>query len=325
MFTESHPLRSPLMHRRRFLAATIGASALAAHRLQGEMFTPSKPVVISTWNFGVRANVESLRVLREGGSVLDAVERGVMVIEADDSNGSVGLGGLPDRDGIVTLDACIMHGDGRAGSVCFVQGIKHPISVARMVMEQTPHVMLVGKGAEQFAREHGITQRENTLTPASREAWTKWLTEKKYKPVINIENHDTIGLLALDQNATLAGACTTSGLAFKMHGRVGDSPIIGAGLFVDGDVGGATCTGLGEAVLRTLASHLAVERMRMGDSPQQACEVAIKRVVAKNPAWRELQVGILALHRDGSHGAYSIQPGFTYALNDDVRTAASFV
>ena len=324
MFTVSHSTE-PLMHRRRFLAATIGASALAAHRLQGEMFTPSKPVVISTWNFGVRANVESLRVLREGGSVLDAVERGVMVIEADDSNGSVGLGGLPDRDGNVTLDACIMHGDGRAGSVCFVQGIKHPISVARMVMEQTPHVMLVGKGAEQFAREQGITQRENTLTPASREAWTKWLAEKKYKPVINIENHDTIGLLALDQNATLAGACTTSGLAFKMHGRVGDSPIIGAGLFVDGDVGGATCTGLGEAVLRTLASHLAVERMRMGDTPQQACEVAIKRVVAKNPAWRELQVGILALHRDGSHGAYSIQPGFTYALNDDVRTAASFV
>lgn len=313
------------MHRRRFLAATIGASALAAHRLQGEMFVPSKPVVISTWNFGVRANVESLRVLREGGSVLDAVERGVMVIESDDSNGSVGLGGLPDRDGNVTLDACIMHGDGRAGSVCFVQGIKHPISVARMVMEQTPHVMLVGKGAEQFAREQGIMQRENTLTPASREAWTKWLAEKKYKPVINIENHDTIGLLALDQKARLAGACTTSGLAFKMHGRVGDSPIIGAGLFVDGDVGGATCTGLGEAVLRTLASHLAVERMRMGDTPQQACEVAIKRVVAKNPAWRELQVGILALHRDGSHGAYGIQPGFTYALNDDVRTAASYV
>lgn len=313
------------MHRRTFLTATIGASALAAHRLKGEMLAPSKPVVISTWNFGVRANVESLRVLREGGSVLDAVERGVMVIEADDSNGSVGLGGLPDRDGIVTLDACIMHGDGRAGSVCFVQGIKHPISVARMVMEQTPHVMLVGKGAEQFAREQGITQHDNTLTAASREAWTKWLAEKKYKPVINIENHDTIGLLALDHNAALAGACTTSGLAFKMHGRVGDSPIIGAGLFVDSDVGGATCTGLGEAVLRTLASHLAVERMRMGDSPQQACEVAIKRVVAKNPAWRELQVGILALHRDGSHGAYSIQPGFTYALNDDVRTAASFV
>lgn len=313
------------MHRRTFLAATIGASALAAHRLQGEILAPSTPVVISTWNFGVRANVESLRVLREGGSVLDAVERGVMVIEADDSNGSVGLGGLPDRDGIVTLDACIMHGDGRAGSVCFVQGIKHPISVARMVMEQTPHVMLVGKGAEQFAREQGIKQLDNTLTTESWRAWTKWLAEKKYKPVINIENHDTIGLLALDRNATLAGACTTSGLAFKMHGRVGDSPIIGAGLFVDGDVGGATCTGLGEAVLRTLASHLAVERMRMGDSPQQACEVAIKRIVAKNPAWRDLQVGILALHRDGSHGAYSIQPGFTYALNDEVRTAASFV
>lgn len=324
MFTVS-PSTEPPMHRRRFLTATIGASALAAHRLKGEMFAPSKPVVISTWNFGVRANVESLRVLREGGSVLDAVERGVMVIEADDSNGSVGLGGLPDRDGIVTLDACIMHGDGRAGSVCFVQGIKHPISVARMVMEQTPHVMLVGKGAEQFAREHGIKQHDNKLTTESWRAWTKWLAEKKYRPVINIENHDTIGLLALDQDATLAGACTTSGLAFKMHGRVGDSPIIGAGLFVDGDVGGATCTGLGEAVLRTLASHLAVERMRMGDTPQQACEVAIKRVVAKNPAWRELQVGILALHRDGSHGAYSIQPGFTYALNDDVRTAASFV
>lgn len=313
------------MNRRTFISTSVGALSAISSAPHVFARASTGPVILSTWDHGRPANAMALKTLADGGNILDAVERGVMVIEADDSNGSVGLGGLPDRDGVVTLDACIMHGDGRAGSVCFVQGVKHPISVARMVLEQTPHVMLVGKGAEQFAREQGITQRDNTLTAASREAWTKWLAEKKYKPVINIENHDTIGLLALDHNAALAGACTTSGLAFKMHGRVGDSPIIGAGLFVDGDVGGATCTGLGEAVLRTLASHLAVERMRMGDSPQQACEVAIKRVVAKSPAWREFQVGILALHRDGSHGAYSIQPGFTYALNDEVRSAASHI
>jgi N4-(beta-N-acetylglucosaminyl)-L-asparaginase len=248
----------------------------------------------------------------------------VMVVEADPTNLSVGLSGLPDRDGIVTLDASIMSGKGPAGSVSFVQGIAHPVSLARMVMEKTPHVMIVGAGAERFARESGMQQRENSLSEGARKAWEEWLKEKKYKPVINIENHDTIGLLAMDANLNMAGACTTSGLAYKVHGRVGDSPIIGAGLYVDDEVGGATCTGLGETVLRTCASFLAVEKMRSGATPQEACEEAIKRIVKKHPVIADYQVGILAMDKSGRHGAHGVHKGFTYALNTELYQASSY-
>lgn len=260
------------------------------------------------------ANAAAMEALIRGGSALDAAEQGVMVVESDLKNLSVGLGGLPDRDGVVTLDACIMDGTGRAGSVCFVQGIAHPVSVARMVLERTPHVMLVGSGAERFARDHGVKTQPNSLTPQARAAWEEWKKTSQYKPVINIENHDTIGLLVVNGDGTMAGSCTTSGLAYKIHGRVGDSPIIGAGLYVDEEVGCATCTGLGETVLRTLASFLAVERMRAGASPQQACEEAINRIIKKNAWVASYQVGILALNARGDHGAYSVEPGFTYAL-----------
>lgn len=311
------------MNRRSFIAASVGVATLAStKRVLAE--SSRDPLVISTWDHGLPANRTALQVLERGGSVLDAVERGLMVVESDPNNLSVGLGGLPDRDGIVTLDASIMTGDCRAGSVCFVQGIRHPVSIARMVMERTPHVMLVGAGAERFAREQGVSQLTNTLTQQARAAWEEWCKEKKYTPVINIENHDTIGLLAMDSKGDMAGACTTSGLAYKVHGRVGDSPIIGAGLYVDNEVGAATCTGLGETVLRTLASFLAVERMRMGDSPQAACETAIKRIVAKHANYKEFQVGILAIDAQGRHGAYSIQKGFTYALNDVLKESAFF-
>ena len=314
------------MNRRDFIATTAGVGALAATHGVGSVLPEDVqgPIVLSTWDHGIPANKEALRILSSGGSLLDAVERGVMVVEADPTNLSVGLSGLPDRDGFVTLDASIMSGKGPAGSVCFVQGIAHPISLARMVMEKTPHVMIVGAGAERFARENGITQRENTLSEGARKAWQEWLKEKKYKPVINIENHDTIGLLAMDSNLSMAGACTTSGLAYKVHGRVGDSPIIGAGLYVDDEVGGATCTGLGETVLRTCASFLAVEKMRSGATPQEACEEAIKRIVKKHPAIAEYQVGILALDRGGRHGAHGVHKGFTYALNTELRQATSY-
>jgi N4-(beta-N-acetylglucosaminyl)-L-asparaginase len=271
--------------------------------------------IISTWDHGMPANVAAMAALERGGSALDAAEQGVMVVEADPKNLSVGLGGLPDRDGIVTLDACIMDGDGRAGSVCFVQGIEHPVSVARMVMERTPHVMLAGAGAERFAREHGVHQRVNALSDQARTAWEEWKKTSHYAPVINIENHDTIGLLVRKGDGSMAGSCTTSGLAYKVHGRVGDSPIIGAGLYVDGEVGCATCTGLGETVLRTLASFLAVERMRMGDSPQKACEEAIARLIHKHPKLASYQVGILALDATGRHGAHAVAKGFTYVLS----------
>ena len=307
------------MIQRRTLLASVAATgaALATSRLRAALPPTGGPVILSTWDHGIPANDAAMETLRSGGTALDAAERGVMVTEADVTNRSVGLTGYPDRDGIVTLDACIMDGDGRAGSVCFVQGIKHPVALARKVMENTPHVMMVGKGAEQYARELGIAQLPNTLPADVQTAWENWKKDSKYQPVINIENHDTIGLLVMDANGRFAGACTTSGLAWKMHGRVGDSPIIGAGLYVDNEVGGATCTGVGEYVLRTLASFLAVERMRMGDTPQQACEEAIRRIKTRHADVRNVQVGILALDKQGRHGAASIHDGFTFALYKD--------
>lgn len=276
--------------------------------------SPGLPLIISTWKHGIPANEEAMKTLKAGGSALDAAEKGVWVIEADPTNTSVGLGGFPDRDGIVTLDACIMDMSGKCGGVAFVQGIEHPISLARAVMEKTPHVLLVGRGAELYAESLGIKKLPNKRTQKTDEAWKNWLKEKNYKPIINIENHDTIGLLTLDQDGAMAGACTTSGLAWKMHGRVGDSPIIGAGLFVDGEVGSATCTGVGETVLRTLASHVAVEEMRRGATPQEACEEAISRIVKIHPNHKEFQVGILAINLKGEHGAYGLNKGFNYAL-----------
>lgn len=271
------------------------------------------PLVISTWDHGYEANQAAWKLLEHGGSALDAVEQGVRVTEADPDNLSVGIGGLPDRDGHVTLDASIMKGDGECGSVTFLEHIMHPVSVARAVMEKTPHVMLSGEGALQFALEQGFV-KENLLTAKAKKAWEQWLENKKYAPVINIENHDTIGMLAIDKDKRLAGACTTSGVAYKMHGRVGDSPVIGAGLFVDDEVGAATATGMGELVLKTLGSFLMVELMRNGYTPQEACEEGVKRIVRKIPGYRDFQIGYLTVNTAGETGAYAIQKGFNYAL-----------
>lgn len=288
------------------------------------------PIVISTWDFGVAANQAAWAVLKDGGSALNAVEAGVRVPEADLSNVTVGKGGYPDRDGHVTLDACIMDHVGNCGAVAALEHIAHPISVARLVMEKTPHVMLVGEGALQFALENGFEQ-EQLLTPEGEAAWQAWLKEGKYEPVINIENksfntdrlpgnqynHDTIGMLAIDSNGNLSGACTTSGMAFKMRGRVGDSPIIGAGLYVDNEVGGATATGVGEEVIRTVGSFLVVELMRQGLSPRDACREAVERIIKKKPETaKQIQVGFLALSKNGEYGAFSLQKGFSYAVCD---------
>nr|NQU90200.1 N(4)-(beta-N-acetylglucosaminyl)-L-asparaginase [Bacteroidota bacterium] len=224
-----------------------------------------------------------------------------------------GIGGLPDREGIVTLDACIMDENGNAGSVCFLEDIVHPISVARLVMDKTPHVMLAGEGALEFALQNGFT-RENLLTEKSREAWEKWKVKSKYEPIPNRENHDTIGLIAIDRHGDISGACTTSGMAYKIRGRVGDSPIIGAGLFVDNNVGGATATGTGELVMRTLGSFLVVELMRNGRTPQEACEEAVMRIVNGNKDLDKHQVGYIAVNKAGDTGAYCIRPGFDYAV-----------
>jgi isoaspartyl peptidase/L-asparaginase-like protein (Ntn-hydrolase superfamily) len=287
------------------------------------------PIILSTWSHGMPANKKAWEVLQSGGSVLDAVEHGVAVVESDFSNRSVGLGGLPDRDGKVTLDACIQDHDGRAGSVAFVQRFENPIRIARAVMERTPHVMLVGSGAERWALENGF-ERKDVEKPEVRQRWQEWLKTSEYKPEMNIEeklqkrgpqgsidDHDTIGLIAMDANGRLAGSCTTSGLAWKVHGRVGDSPIIGAGLFVDGDAGAACATGVGELVIRTAGSHTVVELMRQGRSPEEACQEAVRRILKKHPDLKDMQVGFLAIRADGVYGAWSVEKGFNYALRTE--------
>lgn len=310
------------------------AMVLAGQKLLGNTATQSitdddmvyrtvtdHPIVISTWDFGKAANAAAWKKLSTGGSSLDAVEAGVRVPEADADNQSVGYGGRPDRDGRVTLDACIMDAQHRCGSVAGIEHIMHPISVARMVMERTPHVMLVGDGALQFALENGF-KKENLLTERSKKEWQEWLKTSKYAPQKNIENmmpggkenHDTIGMLAMDTTGDMAGACTTSGMAYKLHGRVGDSPIIGAGLYVDNEVGGATSTGVGEEVIRVVGSHLVVEFMRRGYTPENACKKAVERIAARNKGNKDLQVGFLALNKHGEFGAYALQSGFTYAV-----------
>jgi N4-(beta-N-acetylglucosaminyl)-L-asparaginase len=305
--------------RRHFLKlGLVGTAAWAVGcRDRGTDVVPvhgrSGAVVLSTWKHGVQANARAWELLSSGSSILDAVQEGVAAVESDLSNRSVGLGGRPDRDGFVTLDACLQDHDGRAGAVAFVQGFENPIRIARAVMDRTPHVLLVGAGAERWALENGFTKRE-VVIDAVQEEWREWLSTSRYKPEANIENHDTIGMIGMSEDGILAGACTTSGLAYKVHGRVGDSPIIGAGLFVDGDVGAACATGVGELVLRTAGSHAVVELMRHGASPEEACHEVVERIRRKNPDVQDMQVGFLALRRDGVFGAYALQKGFNYAL-----------
>ncbi len=283
----------------------------------GDLPVPTLPLVVATWNVP-NATAAAWKALEEGKSALDAVEAGCRVEEADVKNQSVGKGGLPDRDGNVTLDACIMNKDGDYGAVVYLKDIVHPISVARKVMEKTPHVLMAGEGARQFAISEGHPM-ENLLTKSSKKAWEEWQKTSEYKPVINIENHDTIGMLAIDKNGDLAGACTTSGLAYKMAGRVGDSPIIGSGLFVDNEIGAATATGLGEEVLKTVGSFLIVELMRQGKSPQAACEEAIRRIVTKNKNHKDFQVGYIAVNKKGEVGAYSIHEWFSFMRYQDSK------
>jgi len=279
----------------------------------------NKPVIISTWNHGIAANKAAWEKLESGGSALDAVEAGVRVTESDASNRSVGLGGLPDRDGNVTLDACIMNHESECGAVAYLQNIENPISVARKVMEDTPHVMLVGNGAFEYAIEKGF-EKKNLLTPEAEETWLKWKeSEDLKKPEINSENHDTIGLLAMDKDGNLSGACTTSGWAYKLPGRVGDSPIIGAGLFVDNEIGDACATGMGEAVIRIAGSHTVVELMRHGHSPEEACKLAVERIQKKHKDITGLQVGFIAMNKNGEVGGYSVYAGFNYALKDNAN------
>jgi len=307
--------------RRKFIqSSVVGAIGMSitndavASNLNLDVNTLHKddPLVISTWNHGLAANEAAWEVLQNGGSAMDAVENGVKVSEADPSISSVGYGGLPDSNGNVTLDACVMDETGNAGSVVFLQHILHPVSVARLVMEKTPHVILAGDGALQFALAEGFS-KENLLSPDAKKSWEKW--KKSNKSTAHLaENHDTIGMLAIDKQGNISGACTTSGIAFKLPGRVGDSPIIGAGLYVDNEVGGATATGQGELILKVVGSFLVTEFMRDGYEPAIACKMAVKRIYEKCPDDRQYQVGFIAVNKTGETGGYSLRKGFDYAV-----------
>ncbi|MDV3455647.1 N(4)-(beta-N-acetylglucosaminyl)-L-asparaginase [Sphingomonas sp. HF-S4] len=303
----------------------LGLGATVALAASGAAASEADPVaIVSTWDFGKAANAAALARLNAGGTVLDAVEAGARVPEADPTNHSVGYGGYPDRDGHVTLDAILMDEDGRVGAVAALEDVVHAISVARLVMEKTPHTLLVGEGATRFALQQGM-QRTKLLTPEAEKAWREWLRTARYRPVANSENlpgppgsalnHDTIGILARSRDGHLAGACTTSGMAFKLRGRVGDSPQAGSGLFVERGVGGATSTGVGEEVTRIAGTARVVASMRAGLSPQAACEEAVRHIARlRGDAIKGMQVGFLALGQDGSVGAFALLPGFTYAV-----------
>jgi len=314
------------------IAVLFGKQALASE--EEFQIVTGKPVVLSTWDAGIDANKGAWEILGKGGRALDAVEAGVKVTEAS-QNCCVGLGANPDRDGFVTLDACIMDEYANCGSVAFLERIKHPVSVARRVMEKTPHVMLVGSGAQQFAIAEGFPLEEEKLSEEAERSYKQWLKKSEYKPVINIENkqkggpsvptrlengewnHDTIGMIAMDAKGNLSGSCTTSGMGFKMRGRLGDSPIIGAGLFVDNSVGAAVATGQGEDVIRMAGSHTVVELMRQGNTPEQACKKAIDRIIKiKGPKAKDIQIGFIAINKKGEYGGYGLQKGFSFAVKN---------
>ena len=318
-----------MISRRRF-SSLLGLSLLTKPLLRcGVDKQPSpivsKPIILTTWN-NFKANELAINSLEKGNALLDSLEAGIRHVESDPDDQSVGYGGRPDREGNVTLDASIMDHLGNAGSVTYLKEIMHPISVARLVMEKTPHVILSGNGARQFALAEGF-KSQNLLTEKSKSDYKEWLTESKYKPIPNIEMHDTIGMLAMNASGDLSGGCSTSGMAYKMKGRVGDSPIIGAGLFVDNEVGAVTATGLGELVLKTCASFLVVELMRQGKSPFEACKEAIERIVKKYDM-EDAQVGLIPINKKGETGAYSIRPGFVYVKtsldSSDSLTADSY-
>ncbi len=321
------------MNRKDFIKISgLGMAAINLPKWEGHS---NKPIVISTWDSGMPVNAEAWKILSAKGKSLDAVEAGARHIE-DTTNCCVGLGGYPDRNGIVTLDACIMDEKANCGAVAGLERIKHPISLARKVMETTPHVMLVGQGAQDFALQNGFTLESTELSDDAKDAYKKWLEKTQYKPEINIENkkqngpfapnffddgsvnHDTMGLVAMDHSGDLSGAVTTSGMAFKIHGRVGDSPIIGAGLFVDNEIGAAASSGVGEEVIRICGTHTVVEYMRHGYSPEAACKKACERIVKRDrEKAKTLQVGFLALNKKGEYGAYAIQKGFVFSVKSD--------
>jgi len=313
------------MTRRKFLnhaaLGALAASSLTAGRSaeangeKGEL-----PLIVSTWPFGKAANEAALKILLQGGALLDAVEQGIWVTESA-GDASVGLSGSPNAAGVVQLDACIMNGaDHKAGSVAGLEGIRHPISAARRVMEKTRHVLLVGEGARMFALEEGL----ESVELHSRERYEQWQKQRAAQGAKPAEkkpaNHDTIALLVLGADGNLAGGCSTSGLGGKLPGRVGDSPIIGSGLYVDNQVGAAGATGLGENVMRYCASFLIVEFMRQGMLPHEACSQVIRRITQSEPKGAKLSINFVALDKRGRYGAAGTDEGFQYSVTTPVSS-----
>lgn len=328
------------MRRRKFLNLSFLTSAAAYSGLYTSPISSSKitvpmekkstfknPISICTWHFD-RANAKAGSMLANGENALNAAIAGVTVEEENLKNTTVGKGGAPDREGNVTLDASVMDHQGNCGSVAGVENITHVARLAHEVMKKTPHVMLVGKGAEEFGYKNGF-KKEELLTESSKKDWQEWLKTSHYKPIINIENHDTIGILTLDKDNNISAACSTSGLSYKMKGRVGDSPIIGSGLYIDNEIGGAVATGMGEEIMKNVGSFLIVELMRNGYTPQQACEEAIHRIVNKNNNYKNFQVAYIAIDKNGNTGAYCIHSGFTMMKYQDgtnkAHAAQSFI
>lgn len=308
------------MSRRRFVGKTtaglLGAAALsrkakaALSAGAGEV-----PLIVSTWPFGKDSNDQALKVLRQGGSILDAVEQGIWVAESNAPNQSVGLGGRPNAAGVVQLDACIMHGPGhQAGSVGAIEGIRHPISAARRVMEKTRHVMLVGEGARMFALQEGLESIEIDSQERNQAWQKKQMAQRAKQAGAKKSDHDTIALLVLGADGNIAGGCSTSGLGGKLPGRVGDSPILGSGLYVDNEVGAAGATGVGENVMRYCATFRIVEYMRQGLSPGDACLETIRHIARVNPKGMNLSINFVALDKRGNFGAAGTDAGFRYSV-----------
>ncbi len=281
-------------------------------------------VVIATWKFGQTAVRIAAELLQKGKPALDAVIAGAQAVEDDPKVNSVGYGGLPNAIGTVQLDACVMDGHTLAcGSVAGVENIRHVAALARRVMEKTPHIMLVGEGARWFAQQQGFPL-ENLNTAESLAEWEKRRAKERPsgggQPPNNEEmpfGHDTVTVLALDQKGTLSGVCTTSGLPLKLPGRVGDSPIIGAGLYVDSTAGAAGGTGVGEEIIRIGGSLMIVESMRAGRGPQEACELAVRKInaVAVRRGVHPARVAFLALSPKEQIGAAcTSQTNFEYAV-----------
>ncbi|MFA6109653.1 MAG: N(4)-(beta-N-acetylglucosaminyl)-L-asparaginase [Candidatus Latescibacterota bacterium] len=277
------------------------------------------PVVAATWGFGPACVRAGLAALAAGGTALDAVEQGAWEAEADPAVHTVGLGGTPNRDGVVQVDAAVMWGPGhRAGSVAALEGILHPVSVARRVMEIGEHVMLVGEGARRFALAEGFPATE-LLTSEARQRWEDWRRQRQTVP-----GHDTVGVVALDAAGNLAASCSTSGLAFKHQGRVGDSPVIGSGLYVDNAVGAVAATGRGEEIMRHCASYAVVAAMADGLPPEQACLEVLRQMAARDPKGTSMEVALVAVDRQGRAAGAGMRRGFPYAWGRDqeVQTAA---